>query len=66
MAALCGDASYLGMLGMHGLKAANKAVQRADLLIALGMRFDEIDFANDLWVIPAARMFRKPLRCWKR
>jgi acetolactate synthase-1/2/3 large subunit len=29
------------MLGMHGLKAANKAVQRADLLVALGMRFDD-------------------------
>jgi acetolactate synthase-1/2/3 large subunit len=36
-----GDSSYLGMLGMHGLKAANKAVQRADLIVALGMRFDD-------------------------
>ena len=35
------DEAALGMLGMHGLKAANKAVQRADLLIALGMRFDD-------------------------
>ncbi|HEX3466129.1 MAG TPA: biosynthetic-type acetolactate synthase large subunit [Candidatus Elarobacter sp.] len=35
------DGAYLGMLGMHGLKAANKTVQRADLLIALGMRFDD-------------------------
>jgi acetolactate synthase-1/2/3 large subunit len=35
------DNGYLGMLGMHGLKAANKAVQRADLIIALGMRFDD-------------------------
>ena len=35
------DPSYLGMLGMHGLKAANIAVQRADLLLALGMRFDD-------------------------
>jgi acetolactate synthase-1/2/3 large subunit len=40
-AAAPGDANYLGMLGMHGLKAANKAVQRADLLVALGMRFDD-------------------------
>ena len=40
-AAAPGDASYLGMLGMHGLKAANKAVQRADLILALGMRFDD-------------------------
>ncbi|MEW6732765.1 MAG: biosynthetic-type acetolactate synthase large subunit [Acidobacteriota bacterium] len=32
---------YLGMLGMHGLKRANKAVTNCDLLIALGMRFDD-------------------------
>jgi acetolactate synthase-1/2/3 large subunit len=36
-----GDPHALGMLGMHGLKAANKAVQQADLIIALGMRFDD-------------------------
>jgi acetolactate synthase-1/2/3 large subunit len=40
-AAASGDAAYLGMLGMHGLKAANKAVQRADVILALGMRFDD-------------------------
>ncbi|HTW83894.1 MAG TPA: biosynthetic-type acetolactate synthase large subunit [Candidatus Sulfotelmatobacter sp.] len=40
-AATPGDPAFLGMLGMHGLKAANKAVQRADLLLALGMRFDD-------------------------
>lgn len=32
---------YLGMLGMHGNKAANLAVQRCDLLIAIGARFDD-------------------------
>ncbi|WP_335674297.1 acetolactate synthase 2 catalytic subunit [Providencia stuartii] len=32
---------YLGMLGMHGTKAANLAVQRCDLLIAVGARFDD-------------------------
>jgi len=31
----------LGMMGMHGTVAANFAIQRADLLIALGMRFDD-------------------------
>ncbi|MBN2654403.1 MAG: biosynthetic-type acetolactate synthase large subunit [Nitrospirae bacterium] len=31
----------LGMLGMHGTYYANKAVQDADLLIAIGMRFDD-------------------------
>jgi acetolactate synthase-1/2/3 large subunit len=40
-AATPGDPAFLGMLGMHGLKAANKAVQRADVLLALGMRFDD-------------------------
>ncbi|CDL87022.1 acetolactate synthase 2 catalytic subunit [Xenorhabdus cabanillasii] len=32
---------YLGMLGMHGTKAANFAVQSCDLLIAAGARFDD-------------------------
>ncbi len=31
----------LGMPGMHGTYYANKAIQEADLLIALGMRFDD-------------------------
>ena len=31
----------LGMAGMHGHAWANQAVQSADLLIALGMRFDD-------------------------
>ena len=32
---------FLGMLGMHGTRAANSAVQQADLLIAVGARFDD-------------------------
>jgi acetolactate synthase-1/2/3 large subunit len=32
---------YLGMLGMHGNLAANKAVQASDLLICVGARFDD-------------------------
>ncbi|MBD2791900.1 acetolactate synthase 2 catalytic subunit [Xenorhabdus szentirmaii] len=32
---------YLGMLGMHGTKAANLAVQACDLLVAVGARFDD-------------------------
>ncbi len=32
---------FLGMLGMHGLKAANYAVQESDLLIVAGARFDD-------------------------
>ena len=31
----------MGMMGMHGEFAANNAIQKADLLIACGMRFDD-------------------------
>ncbi|MDD7996794.1 acetolactate synthase 2 catalytic subunit [Kosakonia radicincitans] len=34
-------AYYLGMLGMHGTKAANFVVQECDLLVAVGARFDD-------------------------
>jgi acetolactate synthase-1/2/3 large subunit len=32
---------FLGMLGLHGTRAANLAVTECDLLIALGARFDD-------------------------
>ena len=32
---------FLGMMGMHGMKAANHAVQESDLLICIGARFDD-------------------------
>lgn len=32
---------HLGMPGMHGEVHVNRAIQRADLLIAIGMRFDD-------------------------
>lgn len=32
---------YLGMLGMHGLPAANLAVQECDLLLVVGARLDD-------------------------
>ncbi len=35
------DPGYLGMLGMHGTKAANLAVQSCDLLLVIGARFDD-------------------------
>ncbi|GLO62384.1 acetolactate synthase [Vibrio sp. MACH09] len=35
------DPNYLGMVGMHGTKAANLVVQDADLLIVVGARFDD-------------------------
>lgn len=31
----------IGMMGMHGTAATNFAIQQSDLLIALGMRFDD-------------------------
>ncbi len=35
------DPIYFSWLGMHGMKYANDAVQNADLIIALGIRFDD-------------------------
>ena len=32
---------FLGMMGMHGTRAANRAVQESDLLICVGARFDD-------------------------
>jgi acetolactate synthase-1/2/3 large subunit len=32
---------WLGMLGMHGLRAANYAIDEADLVVAVGARFDD-------------------------
>ncbi|TGM52922.1 biosynthetic-type acetolactate synthase large subunit [Leptospira adleri] len=32
---------FLGMMGMHGSRAANLALEEADLLISLGVRFDD-------------------------
>lgn len=35
------DPRWLGMLGMHGTRAANYAMDEADLIIAAGARFDD-------------------------
>lgn len=35
------DPLYLGMLGMHGTKAANLSVSRCDLLLVVGSRFSD-------------------------
>lgn len=35
------DPQWLGMLGMHGTRAANYAIDEADLVIAIGARFDD-------------------------
>lgn len=36
-----GDPNYLGMLGMHGSRSTNMIMEEADLIIALGVRFDD-------------------------
>jgi acetolactate synthase-1/2/3 large subunit len=36
-----GHEQWLGMLGMHGTRAANYAMDEADLIVAIGARFDD-------------------------
>ncbi len=45
----------LGMMGMHGEAWVNRAVQEADLLVALGMRFDDRVTGNLRTFAPRAR-----------
>ncbi len=45
----------LGMMGMHGEAWVNTAIQRADLLLALGMRFDDRVTGNLKTYAPTAR-----------
>lgn len=35
------DPAFLGMLGMHGTRAANVAIDDCDLLVCIGARFDD-------------------------
>jgi acetolactate synthase-1/2/3 large subunit len=46
----------LGMLGMHGGRAANLAVQGSDLLVAIGVRFDDRATGNLARFAPNARV----------
>jgi len=46
----------LGMLGMHGLVHANMAVNSADLIIAIGMRFDDRATASVAGFAPKAQV----------
>ena len=45
----------LGMMGMHGESWVNNAIQEADLLLALGMRFDDRVTGNTKTYAPNAR-----------
>ncbi len=54
----CFPASHplnLGMMGMHGEAWVNHAIQKADLLLALGMRFDDRVTGSLATYAPAAR-----------
>jgi acetolactate synthase-1/2/3 large subunit len=42
------DGQFLGMLGMHGTYEANMAMQTADLIIAVGARFDDRVIGNQV------------------
>jgi len=46
----------LGMLGMHGMAYANMAVDAADVIIAIGMRFDDRATAKVSAFAPHARI----------
>ena len=46
----------LGMLGMHGMAYANMAVDAADVVIAIGMRFDDRATAKVSGFAPHARI----------
>lgn len=50
------DQKSLDMLGMHGNAAANTAMQRADLIIALGARFDDRVTGNLSKFAPVAKL----------
>ncbi|MFT8359251.1 acetolactate synthase large subunit [Bifidobacterium aquikefiri] len=50
------DHAVLGMLGMHGTVAATAAVQRCDLLVAIGARFDDRVTGNVDEFAPSARV----------
>lgn len=45
-----------GMLGMHGMAYANMAVSAADLIVAIGMRFDDRATARTSAFAPHARI----------
>ncbi|HUF70299.1 MAG TPA: biosynthetic-type acetolactate synthase large subunit [Longimicrobiales bacterium] len=46
----------LGLPGMHGTERANKAIQRADLILGLGLRFDDRVVGNAAGFAPLAEI----------
>ncbi len=50
------DPSSLGMLGMHGTKYSNYAIHESDLIIAMGVRFDDRVAGNLQKFAPLAKV----------
>ncbi len=50
------DPQFIGMLGMHGTYEANMAMHHADLILALGARFDDRVTNNTRKFCPNARI----------
>lgn len=52
----CNDLLYLGMLGMHGAQYTNMLMDEADLVLALGVRFDDRATGNVAKFCPKAKI----------
>lgn len=52
----CNDFLYLGMLGMHGAKYTNMLMDEADLVLAIGVRFDDRATGNVTKFCPKAKI----------
>ena len=50
------DPQFLGMLGMHGTFEANNAMHHADLILAVGARFDDRVTNNPAKFCPSAKI----------
>ncbi len=50
------DSQFVGMLGMHGTYEANQAMDKSDLVLALGVRFDDRVTNNIEKFCPAAKI----------
>jgi acetolactate synthase-1/2/3 large subunit len=51
-----GHPLHLGMPGMHGEVLVNRAIQQADLLVGIGLRFDDRVTGNTAQFAPRARI----------
>ena len=50
------DCQFLGMLGMHGTYEANNAMHESDLILGIGVRFDDRTTANLTKYCPNAKI----------